>query len=201
MKKKPPAKNKPAKKKVSDRAKRYRANNAVSGAEQVCAYCGAAGAGDVEHIDGDENNNAPYNLVRACRSCNVKKGRAFAAAGVGVRTVQMNPAGGITSAPAYRRVVGALLGSGGMSLRAAIRAMQATPSKVRQRFARNPGAKTMAQYVAAGQLAHDTGDAAAKKLVDDTPMSRKKRFSKQVWDIRRQRYGPSGRRDGGAIPF
>lgn len=197
-------------KKVTDRANRYRAQRNVEQRAPICMYCGARGRLDVEHINGIEGDSRAANLGRACRPCNATKGQVFARAGIGVRTVQANPDRGARSAAEYARAVAVLLGRGRGALRSAVSLVYHTAPDQRAKFAAqlragkvraNPGAKTMAQYVAAGQLAHDTGDLAAKKLVDDTPMARKKRFSQQVWDIRRQRYGPSGRRDGGAVPF
>jgi hypothetical protein len=123
---------------VSDRAQRYRANRAVSSAEKRCAYCGNPQAGDVEHVDGDESNNHAFNLVRACRSCNVLKGKVFTRSGIGVRTVQMNPSGrGITDYRQYLTVIGALKGrNSAMSLKSAIALMHNTPSSRRSEFQR-----------------------------------------------------------------
>ena len=41
----------------------------------------------------------------------------------------------------------------------------------------------------------------AVELIRATPMSRRSEFQKDIWAIRKERYGPSGRKDGGAVPF
>lgn len=42
---------------------------------------------------------------------------------------------------------------------------------------------------------------AAVEKIHATPMSRRSEFQKDIWAIRKERYGPSGRKDGGALPF
>jgi hypothetical protein len=42
---------------------------------------------------------------------------------------------------------------------------------------------------------------AAVEKIRATPMSRRSEFQKDIWAIRKERYGPSGRKDGGALPF
>ena len=41
----------------------------------------------------------------------------------------------------------------------------------------------------------------AVQLIHDTPMSRRSEFQKEAWVRRKELYGPSGRRDGGSVPF
>jgi hypothetical protein len=41
----------------------------------------------------------------------------------------------------------------------------------------------------------------AAQHIRDTPMSRRSEFQKDAWVRRKELYGPSGRRDGGAVPF
>jgi len=80
---------------ITDRAKRYRARNAIEQPAERCAYCGSPpGPGrrlEVDHINGIEDDNDPANLVWACRRCNTIKGIVFAQAGKGKRTRQFNP--------------------------------------------------------------------------------------------------------------
>ena len=45
----------------------------------------------VDHIDGDEWNDAPENLRWLCKSCNTRRGIAMARAGQGRKTRQYNP--------------------------------------------------------------------------------------------------------------
>ena len=79
---------------ISDRAKRYRAQKAISGPKR-CAYCGGPSHAkrrlDVEHIDGREANGEPGNIAYACRSCNVRKAILYKRHRIGKKTVQYNP--------------------------------------------------------------------------------------------------------------
>jgi|YNPMSStandDraft_1061717.scaffolds.fasta_scaffold09488_5 hypothetical protein len=122
---------------ITDRAKRYRANRNAPPGERRCAYCGAPRPRDIDHVDGDESNNNPENLVYACRSCNVRKGQVFARAGLGVRTRQFNPHGkGATSLGQWVQAVLALRGEAStMSLPAAVRLVKETPASRRSAFA------------------------------------------------------------------
>ena len=85
---------------LTDRAKRYRAQNAVRG-EKRCVLCGTRGRLDVMHLDGNESNGDPRNLAYGCRSCNGKLAAAFKRIGAGVPTNQYNPASG--SVPSFQQ--------------------------------------------------------------------------------------------------
>lgn len=73
----------------------------------------------------------------------------------------------------------------------------------------NPGRKRkgisdwreFAQAVAItkGEAIGDVGRAV--QLIHDTPASRRSEFQKDIWQVRKERYGPSGRKDGGSVPF
>lgn len=79
--------------KISDRAKRYRANQegCKPTGPKRCVYCGKTkGQIVVDHVDGDESNGRRSNLVWACKSCNTALGAAYAKRGRGVRTRQYN---------------------------------------------------------------------------------------------------------------
>lgn len=80
---------------ITDRAKRYRANNAIEQTDKVCIYCGkpetAARPLMVDHIDGHEDHGDPQNLAYACRSCNTRKGIVYRKNGLGRLTRQYNP--------------------------------------------------------------------------------------------------------------
>ncbi len=78
---------------VSDRAKRYRANQAAcrpSGARE-CALCKSSRFLTIDHKDGDESNGAKSNLRWLCKSCNTREGAKMARKGKGRRTAQYNP--------------------------------------------------------------------------------------------------------------
>jgi HNH endonuclease len=123
---------------ISDRAKRYRANACPPPGPRRCAYCGAAGKLDVEHIDGRESNSNPENLTWACRSCNTTKGVHFTRVGAGRKTVQMNPdKPGAKSLAQYLTAVMVLKGNSEvMTLRDAISIVHNTPHSKRSEFAR-----------------------------------------------------------------
>lgn len=79
---------------VSDRAKRYRANQKgcrPSGVKK-CKLCGSKSDVMVDHADGNESNGRKSNLRWLCRSCNNTLGAAMSRTGQGRRTVQYNPA-------------------------------------------------------------------------------------------------------------
>ncbi len=77
---------------ITDRAKRYRAQGAVTG-KRVCVICGKKPKRiDVMHLDGNESHGEQANLAYGCRSCNGKLAAAFKRIGAGVPTNQYNPA-------------------------------------------------------------------------------------------------------------
>src|ERR1035441_8994377 len=61
---------------ITDRAKRYRAQNAVKGPKK-CVVCGAGGKLDVMHLSGDESDGEPKNLGYGCRRCNAALAAGF----------------------------------------------------------------------------------------------------------------------------
>jgi hypothetical protein len=75
---------------ITDRAKRYRAQNAVKGPKK-CVVCGAGGKLDVMHLSGDESDGEPKNLGYGCRRCNAALAAGFKRIGSKVRTRQYNP--------------------------------------------------------------------------------------------------------------
>ncbi len=78
---------------VSDRAKRYRANQKACkpAGLKKCKLCGSRSDVMVDHVDGNESNGRKSNLRWLCRSCNNTLGAEMARAGQGRRTVQYNP--------------------------------------------------------------------------------------------------------------
>jgi len=79
---------------ITDRAKRYRAQNAVPGPKR-CVICNAgfsqAGKLQVMHLSGDESDGAAKNLAYGCRSCNQRLAAQWKRLGSPVRTRQYNP--------------------------------------------------------------------------------------------------------------
>jgi hypothetical protein len=41
----------------------------------------------------------------------------------------------------------------------------------------------------------------AVALIHATSQTRRSEFQRDIWEVRKERYGPSGRKDGGAVPF
>lgn len=300
---------------ITDRAKRYRANQDIPEGPRGCGFCGAKRDLGVDHIDGYEEHGEPENLLWLCRSCNQLKAAVFKAQGIGRATDQYNPfrglfrgifgEGGILGGRTYRydvaqerrrveeqaerrrergqareakraareaaaekraheirsaakykgvtiykrgdgsfftsldpdsefesirdaravidhfrnpatslrdweRSVSVLRGETPGSARQAARVVRSTPPGRRLVFLgrslKNPGAKSMGQFVAALQIAKGEapGDSkSAAQLIRDTPKARIREFQRQVWAIRKERYGPSGRLQFGddVVPF
>lgn len=124
---------------ITDRAKRYRANQTPPPGPRQCHYCGRKPARDIDHVDGDEANGSPANLAWACRGCNTRKGVVFRNAGIGKLTRQFNPAkapSGASSLGQWIQAVMALRGeSSSMSVPAAVDLVHATPAARRSEFA------------------------------------------------------------------
>src|SRR5438093_1271953 len=68
-----------------------RARQWVPPGPRRCALCGSTRFLVVDHIEGDEWNDAPENLRWLCKSCNTRRGIAMARAGKGRKTRQYNP--------------------------------------------------------------------------------------------------------------
>lgn len=137
---------------ITDRAKRYRAAQAIEQTERRCIYCGQPGRGrrlDREHINGHEADNSPDNLAWACRSCNTAKGAVFAKHSIGKKTIQNNPKGRlkyragtgakpIKSMPEWLTmlsIVRGATGASGATIKKAADRIIATPPDKRSEFA------------------------------------------------------------------
>lgn len=145
---------------VTDRAKRYRANQEgclPSGARR-CSLCGSARYLTVDHKDGDESNGRKSNLRWLCKACNTRLGARDAREGRGRRTIQFNPKGGASTFEQWSEAVATLAGEG------------------------------------SGYMTIDQ----ARDIVRATSKRRRSEYNEDVWRIRKERYGPSGRKDGGA---
>lgn len=143
---------------ITDRAKRYRAQNAIEQEDERCIYCGAPAESahmTVDHISGNEADLAPENLAYACVPCNTSKGIFFARVGIGRLTHQYNPRGkGITSLGQWIQAVGAI-----------------TPRVRRKGRA----------------LSTEMDTATALQLIRETPHSRRSRFGRELWELRRKK--------------
>ena len=86
---------------ITDRAKRYRAQQNVQGPKR-CVICGKnPGKLQVMHLSGDESDGEKKNLAYGCRSCNGKLSAAWKRLGSPVRTRQYNPSSGAPSFAQY----------------------------------------------------------------------------------------------------
>ncbi len=136
---------------ITDRAKRYRAVNAVEG-PMVCVMCGAKPSGgrplDVMHLSGNESDGDKKNLAYGCRSCNGRLAAAFKKIGAGVKTKQYNPAkGGVPTYDQYAWAVAQQNHSGEHGEAGAI--IHATPKSKRIEYAKTIARKAVATKRAA----------------------------------------------------
>ena len=125
---------------VTDRAQRYRARRRIPKGERRCIFCGRPNARDVDHLDGQENNQAQDNLAWSCVSCNTAKGAAFARARLGRRTRQFNPkaqAGqGASNLAQWVMAVLSIKGHGPWTIQEGVETIRATPASDRSVYAR-----------------------------------------------------------------
>lgn len=79
--------------KITDRAKRYRANRKENrpGPPKQCGFCGSRRNVGIDHISGNESDGDRQNLMWLCKRCNTDKGIAMKRAGLGKLTRQFNP--------------------------------------------------------------------------------------------------------------
>lgn len=68
--------------------------------------------------------------------------------------------------------------------------------------AKGKSARSIQQYSwALAVMRGDEDMDKAAEMVLATPHSKRSDWNKDFWKIRKDRYGPSGRKDGGAVPF
>lgn len=90
----------------------------------------------MHHVDGEEQNGEPSNLVWACRSCNTTLGVVMKQQGLGRRTAQFNPnVQGARTLGQWVTAVLSMKGEGPMEPSAAVEVIQATPLERRSSFA------------------------------------------------------------------
>jgi hypothetical protein len=78
---------------VTDRARRYRANQdgCRPAGPKKCELCGARSDLMIDHKNSNESDGRRSNLRWLCRSCNTRLGAKAAREGLGRRTAQYNP--------------------------------------------------------------------------------------------------------------
>ncbi len=140
-----------SRKNLTDRAKRYRAQEHVP-KSLPCFACGNPKARDVAHLNGEESDGSPINLSRSCRSCNVKMGNTLRKAGLGTKTVQFNPGDrGASSLGAYLSAIQVMKGETPGNVAAAVRTVQATSAGRRTSFAKQIWRTRRERYGATGR--------------------------------------------------
>jgi HNH endonuclease len=125
---------------ITDRAKRYRANsreNRPPGPKR-CGYCGSRKNVGVDHVNGQESDGAPDNLMWACKSCNAKKTYVLRRAGLGRLTRQYNPGKARGSKrsqmQAYGNAIKVMRGVFEGDVAAAVRTIRETPADIRSAY-------------------------------------------------------------------
>jgi hypothetical protein len=122
---------------ITDRAKRYRAQDAIKQRDRICVFCSSlARPLMVGHVNGNESDGEPANLVFTCRSCNATIGIFMARAGFGKRTAQYNPDGGARSVGQWIMAVTSMKSAGPMKLADAVEMVRATSPAKRSEYAR-----------------------------------------------------------------
>lgn len=125
---------------ISDRAKRYRANQKGfrPGAPKQCNFCGNRKNIGVGHVDGDESHGEPENLIWTCKSCNAKAAHLMKNAGIGRRVVQRNKSRGGGSRrgqlKAYGDAIKVMRGEFDGNVAAAVATIHATPASIRSEY-------------------------------------------------------------------
>lgn len=121
---------------ISDRAKRYRANKVGAHGPKRCNYCGSKKNVGIDHVNGDEADASPKNLVWACKACNTRKGLLFRRKGLGVITSQTNPSRGRgrTSMNEYAAAIKIMRGEFEGDVSKAVATIRATPAAVRSAY-------------------------------------------------------------------
>lgn len=196
---------------ITDRAKRYRAQGAVTG-KKICVICRRKPKRiDVMHLDGNESHGEKENLAYGCRSCNAKLAAAFKSIGAGRPTNQYNPASGVPSFQQYAWAVSQQKHSGEHGEFGAI--IHRTPKRYRTEYAKrilreagrkrqeahedrwNPGGylsiprHILPEGVQAYQVSYDKGYAAGFRK-GSLPAGSSKAFQDGFNDARRRAQNP-----------
>jgi len=126
--------------KITDRAKRYRAQNNVTGPRK-CVLCGSRADLGLMHLTGDESHGETANLAYGCRSCNGKLAVVFKAVGAGKPTNQYNPSSGV---PTFEQYMWAVSNHERKAHDAGGAVIHATPKHKRIEYARRIVSKAQA---------------------------------------------------------
>lgn len=182
----------PKKKNLTDRARRYRANRNPPPGRRQCNLCGSRKNVDIDHIDGNEDHGEAWNLMYACRPCNVAKGITQSRNRIGRRTEQYNPTRGAHSLKEWRQAAGIVTGLTAGPVGLATSLLQNTSPAQRAKYgeaiAKNP-TPTFQQYgfaVAHHQRGrHDEGG----EIIHATPPAIRSQYAERIAEIKRGRRG------------
>jgi len=119
---------------ITDRAKRYRAQKNVPAGKNRCTFCASGSNTVIDHVNGNESDGKPENLMRLCKSCNTRKGLTQARHRVGIRTRQYNPAR-IPTFRQFHQAASVLLGVIPGNVAQATQTVLQTPPETRERYA------------------------------------------------------------------
>ncbi len=178
---------------ITDRAKRYRAQQNRPHGPKRCNFCWTRKNIDIDHISGNEADADPENLFYLCRSCNTRKGVQQARNRIGVRTRQYNPRRR-PSLKAYRNAALVLIGVEPGDVGEATEIVRSTPPADRPAYAEqmnkaNPGVPTFAQY-AHGVATHSRGAIdEGGAIIHATPPALRSRYARQIARIKAERKG------------
>lgn len=142
---------------ITDRAKRYRANqdDVRPGPPKQCGFCGARRTVEVHHVSGDEADGEPENLMWACRACNTTIANVMRRAGIGKRTRQFNARakrGGLSGdMAAYGAAIKVMRGEWPGNVSAAIETIHRTPPSVRSAYTKRTWPVRKQRYGASGR--------------------------------------------------
>ena len=125
---------------VTDRMNRYRARKCIDREHlKRCPFCGASKNIRIHHLNADEADYAPENLIAACVSCNATIGYLLKRHNIGRRVdleySKKNPEGARSLAQWMMAVKSMKGESQDMTPRQAIAMIHATPPKRRSQFA------------------------------------------------------------------
>lgn len=177
---------------ITDRAKRYRAQQNRPRGKKLCNFCGSRKNVDVDHITGNESDGEPDNLIYLCRPCNVRKGIVQARNKIGVRTVQFNPLPRSVSFTEFQNSAAILMGVRKGDAARATAAVRATSPAKRaefgERMTKNP-APDFKQYLRAVVIhergAHDEGGA----IIHATPPALRSEYAREIAALKASRRG------------
>ena len=141
--------------KITDRAKRYRANQLdvrPLGPKQ-CRYCESRRNVGVHHVDGNENNGTRRNLAWACKSCNGKIAAYHKKHGIGRRVQQYNPSklSRKSQMEAYGNAIKVMRGDFEGDAGAAMDTINATPENIRSAYTSKSWAIRRQRYGPSGR--------------------------------------------------